>query len=100
MKAIQHILVEPILTEKSAGYLLDEKADVFKYTFKVGMAANKYEIKQAIQTRFNVEVDSVNTTVVRGKMKRIRGRIGKAANWKKAIIKLKAGNKISEFEGA
>ena len=100
MKAIQQVLIEPVLTEKSAGYLMSENITSYVYTFKVGMSANKFDIKDAIESRFNVEVEAVNTMIVRGKVKRVRGRYGKAANWKKAVIKLKAGNKIAEFEGA
>jgi len=100
MKAIQYVLVEPVLTEKAAVALYDEKADAYKYTFKVFIDASKDEIKEAIESRFEVQVESVNTMVVRGKIKRVRAQYGKRPNWKKAIVKLKAGNKISEFEGA
>ena len=100
MKAIQYVLVEPVLTEKSAMLLFDAKADAYKYTFKVFMSASKEEIKEAVEKRFEVQVESVNTMVVRGKIKRVRAQYGKKPNWKKAIVKLKAGNKISEFEGA
>ena len=100
MKPIQYVLIEPVLTEKSATALYDEKADTYKYTFKVFMDATKEDIKDAIENRFEVQVDSVNTMVVRGKIKRVRYQYGKRPNWKKAIVKLKAGNKISEFEGA
>lgn len=100
MKPIYQILDRPILTEKSSTYLYNEATDTYKYTFKVARDANKFEIKSAIEKRFEVEVESVNTVIVRGKVKRVRAKAGKRSNWKKAIITLKAGNKISEFEGA
>jgi large subunit ribosomal protein L23 len=64
------------------------------------MDANKFEIKSAVEQRFDVEVVAVNTVVVRGKFKRLRQKAGKRPNWKKAYITLKDGNTISEFEGA
>ena len=59
----------------------------------------KDEIKAAIEKRFDVKVDSVNTLINRGKIKRVRMVAGKKPNWKKAYITLKAGQKIAEFEG-
>jgi large subunit ribosomal protein L23 len=100
MRELHRILVEPIITEKSSEFLLDEKAGVYKYAFKVAMDANKFEIKQAIESRFNVKVDSVKTMVYRGKLKRMRQIAGLTSKWKKAYIKLEAGQSIAEFEGA
>ena len=90
MSELHEILVAPHITD-----------DVHKYVFKVAKTATKTEIKDAIEKRFNVKVDSVNTLINRGKMKRVRmGMVaGKKSNWKKAYITLKAGQKIAEFEG-
>jgi large subunit ribosomal protein L23 len=98
MKALHEILAAPHLTEKTAAYLMDEATN--KYVFKVKLDANKFEIKSAVEQRFDVEVVAVNTVVVRGKIKRLRQKAGKRPNWKKAYITLKDGNTISEFEGA
>lgn len=85
-----------ILTEK--GSLLREKQN--KYLFEVHPGANKIEIKNAVETLFQVAVIDVNTLIMRGKMKRMgRGR-AKTRNWKKAIVTLKDGESIDFFEGA
>ena len=96
MKAIIDILSGPVLTEKSS----DLRFDKNQYVFKVRIDANKVEIKKAVETRFNVIVDSVNTMVISGKPKTTRGIPGKKASWKKAFVRVRQGDKISEFEGA
>ncbi len=65
-----------------------------KYLFKVDTAANKIEIKKAIEDIYKVKVDSVNTSMVRGKLKRVRYAVGKTSDWKKAVVALKEGSKI------
>ncbi|MCP4648934.1 MAG: 50S ribosomal protein L23 [PVC group bacterium] len=65
-----------------------------KYLFCVDIKANKVEIKQAIEYIYRVKVDSINTTVVPGKMKRVRYKAGKTSEWKKAVVTLKKGQKI------
>lgn len=101
MSEIHEILVAPHITEATAKTLVSTRKDVRKYVFKVAKTATKTEIKDAIEKRFNVKVDSVNTLINRGKMKRVRmGMVpGKKSNWKKAYITLKAGQKIAEIEG-
>ena len=101
MSELHEILVAPHITEASAKLAANVKGDVHKYVFKVAKTATKTEIKDAIEKRFGVKVDSVNTLINRGKMKRVRmGMVaGKKSNWKKAYITLKAGQKIAEFEG-
>lgn len=100
MKLLSQILIAPIMTESTSAFMLDEKSGCYKYAFRVHPDANKQEIRQAIEGRFGVKVDSVNTMLVRGKERRVRTQLGRRANWKKAIIKLQPGMKISEFEGA
>lgn len=94
---LEQIIKRPlILTEK--GSLLREKQN--KYLFEVHPGANKIEIKNAVETLFQVAVIDVNTLIMRGKMKRMgRGR-AKTRNWKKAIVTLKDGESIDFFEGA
>ena len=88
------ILVRPLVSEKTM-MLMGEN----KYSFEVARDANKIEIKYAIEKLFNVKVTAVTTRNVRGKIKR-QGRFeGKRPDKKKAIVTLKAGDKIQIFEG-
>ncbi len=65
-----------------------------QYLFQVAKRANKIEIKKAVEEIFKVKVQSVNTSVVPGKRKRVRQAVGYTSDWKKAIVTLKAGQKI------
>jgi large subunit ribosomal protein L23 len=66
-----------------------------QYTVKADPRANKAEIRQAVQELFKVHVIKVNTLNVRGKLRRQRtAQAGQTSNWKKAIVTLKAGDKI------
>jgi large subunit ribosomal protein L23 len=66
-----------------------------QYTMKADPRANKYQIRQAVQELFKVKVISVNTLNVSGKKRRQRTKqAGQAADWKKAIVTLKKGDKI------
>jgi len=94
MKDPRDILRKPLITEKSTA-LIEEN----KYTFQVDPRANKTEIKQAVESIFNVKVEKVNTMNVRGRMKRVRNIRGRTPDTKKAIITLKKGDKIEIFEG-
>jgi large subunit ribosomal protein L23 len=79
------------LTEKGT-----RQADKYnQYTVVADPRANKTQIRQAVQDLFKVKVEKVNTLNVRGKFRRQRTKqAGQAPNWKKAIITLKAGDKI------
>ena len=67
-----------------------------QYTVVADPRANKTEIRKAVQDLFNVKVIKVNTLNVRGKARRRRSpAVGRAPNWKKAIVTLKEGDKIS-----
>ncbi|MCF0215895.1 MAG: 50S ribosomal protein L23 [Fibrobacteraceae bacterium] len=99
MSEIHEILVAPHVTEGTTKNMVNPRTGVRKYVFKVAKDATKTEIKAAIEKRFNVTVDSVNTLINRGKIKRVRMVAGKKSNWKKAYITLKAGQSIAEFEG-
>ncbi len=91
------ILKRPIVTEKMTA--LQEKG---QYAFEVERDANKIEIKRAVEKKFNVTVLDVRTTVHKGKAKSQmsrRGRFeGRTPAWKKAIVRLKEGDKIQFFE--
>lgn len=80
-----------ILTEKAT--LLSEKLN--KYVFRVNPSANKIQIKRAIEVLFKKKVVDVNTANHAGKKKRERrADFGRRPNWKKAVVTLKAGEKL------
>jgi large subunit ribosomal protein L23 len=90
------IIIKPLITEKTS----IQKELNNQLTFEVDRRANRIEIKQAIESIFNVRVAAVKTMQVTGKTKQ-RGRItGKRRDWKKAIVKLVPGERIDFFEGA
>lgn len=96
MKLMAHdIIVRPVITEKSSRLM-----GLNKYTFEVHPHANKCEIRNAVETVFKVKVDSVHTIQVRSKPKRMGAFLGKSRAWKKAVVTLKAGERIEFFEGA
>ena len=89
------VILEPVVSEKSYN-LLDEGA----YTFKVHPDANKIEIRQAIESIFDVKVLKVTTANRKGKRKRNRRALtfGRRADTKRAIVTLAAGDSIELFE--
>ncbi|MCR4784189.1 MAG: 50S ribosomal protein L23 [bacterium] len=92
--SIHDVLIRPLITEKS----MDQHADN-KYTFLVALKANKFDIRNAVESLFKVSVLKVTTVRMMGKRKR-RGRIyGKRPDYKKAYVTIKAGDKI-EIAGA
>ena len=89
------IIKRPVVTEKTS----NQKEAANQVTFEVDRKANRIEIRRAIERIFNVRVANVRTMQVRGKFKR-RGRIlGKRRDWKKAVVTLRAGERIEFFEG-
>jgi large subunit ribosomal protein L23 len=95
MKNVHDVLVGPMLTEK--GTMMKETDN--KVLFKVSRSANKVEIKNAVEQIFKVKVDRVTTMNVLGKKKRMGRFEGKRPDWKKAIVKLKEGEKLDFLEG-
>lgn len=93
---LHRVLQKPLVTEKTTQML--EEANCV--AFQVNTKANKLQIKQAVEEIFSVTVLSVNTAIVRGKKRRFGRVMGVGKNWKKAVLKLKAGDKIEMFEGA
>lgn len=91
MQSPYDIVKFPIRTEKSAEMLKGNK-----YLFCVDILANKIQIKKAIEDIYKVRVFKVNTVIMRGKLRRIRYQEGKTPDWKKAIVTLRPGEKISE----
>lgn len=90
-----NVLLSPHVTEKAT--LIGESSNQF--VFKVIQDANKGEIKNAVETMFNVEVDSVRTVNIKGKTKRFGWRMGRRKNWKKAYVRLKPGHDIDFIGG-
>jgi len=84
---LMKVLLEPRVTEKST--MLGEKHRQF--AFKVAMDASKPEIKKAVELMFEVEVDSVQVTTVKGKSKSHKQVKGRRSDWKKAYVRLKPG---------
>ncbi len=89
MNNYRDIIKAPIITEKSSALAANNVI-----TFSVDVRANKTQIKQAIESIFNVKVESVNTVNVRPKKKRVGRYTGKTNKVKKAIVKLKEGSSI------
>ena len=87
------VLKRPILTEKS-----DYQRDENQYVFEVDRRANKLQIREAIETLFDVRVDSVNTMMMKPKRRRLGRRlITTRPAWKKAVVTLAPGERIQEF---
>ena len=89
------VLLAPVVSEKSYSLITDRK-----YTFKVHKNAHKTQIRQAVETLFDVKVERVNVLKVQPKPKR-RGLVkGIRPGWKKAVVLLREGETIEVFEGA
>lgn len=87
------IILRPIVTEKAVG----KKDAESTLCFEVAPAANKTQIKMAVQKLFNVKVADVHTVNNVGKLRR-RGRFaGYRSDWKKAYVRLKTGEKMPEY---
>ena len=91
---INEVLIKPLITEKNT--MLGAEG---KYTFKIDRRANKTLVKEAVETIFKVDVTAVNTISVPPKTRRVGRTIGKTQAWKKAVVTLRAGQRIEIFEG-
>jgi large subunit ribosomal protein L23 len=90
---IHEVIRRPIVTEKGVGKKEAERT----LCFEVAPTANKAQIKAAVEKLFKVKVEEIRTTNLRGKLAR-RGRFsGYRPDWKKAYVKLKAGEKMPEY---
>jgi large subunit ribosomal protein L23 len=89
------ILKRPLVTEKST----TEKEDRNKLLFEVDRRANKIEIKEAVEKIFKVDVLDVTTMNMKGKRKRVGRFFTKRPDWKKALVTIKAGQRVEFFEG-
>jgi len=91
---IYDVIKKPLVTEKTT--LEKDARNII--AFEVNRDANKIEIKDAVEKLFNVEVSTVKTINVPGKVKRFGRNIGKRSNWKKAYVTLKEGSNVDFFE--
>ena len=90
---IHDVLLKPVVTEKG----MIRKKEERTLCFQVAAAANKIQVKQAVEKLFNVKVEDVRTANFEGKLRR-RGRFtGYRSDWKKAYVKLLPGQKVPEF---
>jgi large subunit ribosomal protein L23 len=88
------VIRKPVVTEKST--MASEHGAV---VFEVAIDAAKPEIKEAVETLFDVKVKAVNTTITKGKTKRFRGIKGRRKDTKKAYVTLEEGNTIDVTTG-
>lgn len=93
-RAFANVLIRPVVTEKSTR--LQEQD---KYVFEVSRNATKGLVKKAIEDNLGVKVKDINTMAVREKTRRFGARRVHGRTWKKAIVTLEPGNKITLFEG-
>jgi large subunit ribosomal protein L23 len=91
---IYQVIKRPVVTERTT--LLKEKEN--KYMFIVDKKANKYQIKDAIEKMFNVDVEKITTLNVKGKLRRLGRYSGYRPSYKKAIVKLAQGQTIKFIE--
>ena len=95
MSSLHRTIVRPIVTEQSSA-AYQERGE---YTFRVASDATKTTIRAAIEQLFGVKVTGVWTSNQRGKARRVGQQIGRRPHWKKAVVKLRAGDTIDIFEG-
>ncbi|MBI2605250.1 MAG: 50S ribosomal protein L23 [Deltaproteobacteria bacterium] len=96
MNGLYEIIKRPIISEKSTL----QSETLHSYAFEVAVAANRQQIHESIEKLFKVKVESVRTMIIHGKYKRAGRGIKKRANWKKAVVTVKEGQKIEFFQGA
>ena len=91
--SIHEVIVRPIVTEKGVG----KKEGENTLCFEVSEAANKTQVRQAVEKLFKVKVANVRTMNLEGKLRR-RGKFaGYRSDWKKAYVTLKPGQKAPEY---
>jgi len=84
------IIKKPLRTEKSVA----DGSATNTYHFEVDLRANKIQIREAVEKFFNVQVKDVRTLIRKGKNRRVRFRLGRTKDWKKAIVTLREGSTI------
>lgn len=89
------VVLRPLITEKGTHQSTHEHHNA--YSFEVNRLATKDQVKKAIEELFNVRVLKVRTQNRLGKTRRYRARVGKLPDWKKAVVKLHAEDRIEFF---
>jgi len=95
MTQIANVLLSPHVTEKTT--MVGESSN--QYVFKISPRANKSDVKAAVEGLFDVKVESVSLLNVKGKTKRFGSKVGHRKSWKKAYVRLQAGQEI-DFMGS
>ena len=88
------VIVSPVITEKAT-----TQSEQNKVVFKVRKSATKPQIKAAVEKLFDVKVESVNTLIRKGKVKRFKGTLGQQSDVKKAVVTLSEGSSIDVTTG-
>ena len=97
MNKLTDVIRRPLITEKTT--VARESSTVV--VFEVAPGATKVDVKRAVEKLFGAKVASVRTSITHGKFKRQGRFVGQRSDWKKAWVRLKAGEKVPEiFEGA
>jgi len=95
MAHIEEIIKKPLITEKASA--ISEKFN--RFGFKVDVKANKHQIKQAVESLYDVKVLDVKTSITSGKLKRAGKSVKKSSKVKKAYVQLEKDQKIEFFKG-
>jgi large subunit ribosomal protein L23 len=93
-KNLYNVIRRPIISEKS----INLRETLNQVTFEVSRDANKIEIRRAVEALLDAKVASVNTMLVRGKVKRMGKYSGRRPNWKKAVVTLLDGETIEALD--
>lgn len=93
MNAIYHVIKRPLITEKGLTLKEDERT----LCFEVDDKASKRQIQEAVEQLFKVKVQQVRTMIVPGKLRRRGKYSGYRADWKKAYVTLREGEKMIEY---
>lgn len=92
---LMKVLLAPVVSEKSAN-----AGEAGQVVFRVVVDASKPEIKRAVETMFDVNVEQVRVVKVKGKNKRFGAMMGRRSDWKKAYVRLQEGQDIDFSAGA
>ncbi|MEM8911760.1 MAG: 50S ribosomal protein L23 [Planctomycetota bacterium] len=87
------VLLKPLVTEKGVHRATRNN----QYAFQIHRDATKLDVRQAVEALFDVKVEKVRTQTRKGKSKRFKYRIGRTADWKKAVVQLHEDHRIDFF---
>jgi large subunit ribosomal protein L23 len=90
---LTEVIRRPLVTEKTS----IQREDGRTIVFHVALAANRTEVKRAIEQLLGSKVESVRTSIAHGKIKRQGRFAGRRSDWKKAYVRLREGEKMPEF---